>query len=388
MDAAIIGWAHTRFGKLENDTVETLMGQVAEEALHHAAIDSEQVDAIFVGTFNGGFSQQSFVSTLASLRVAGLRHTPATRYENACATGSAAIHGALDALQAKRIKTALVIGVEKMTSLPTAKVGNVLLKASYQPEEADTEGGFAGVFGQIAAAYFQQYGDQSEALARIAAKNHANGALNPLAHIQKDLGLEFCAKVSDKNPYVAGPLKRTDCSLISDGAAALVISNLDEAWHAERAIGFRATSHVSDYMPLSRRSATELTGARLAWQQAMAQSKLSLDDLSFVETHDCFTIAELMEYEAMGLAKSGEGARVIKDGVTTIDGALPVNPSGGLKSKGHPVGATGVSMHVMAAKQLCGEAAGAKVRDPKTAGIFNMGGTAVANYVSILERLR
>ncbi|MEL6920376.1 MAG: acetyl-CoA acetyltransferase [Pseudomonadota bacterium] len=388
MDAAIIGWAHTRFGKLENDTVETMIGQVAEDALDHAAIDADQVDAVFVGTFNGGFSPQSFVSTLASLRLNALRHKPATRFENACATGSAAIHGALNALEARRIKTALVIGVEKMTSLPTAHVGDVLLKASYQPEESDTEGGFAGVFGQIAAAYFQQYGDRSEALARIAAKNHANGAHNPLAHIQKDLGFDFCAHVSDKNPYVAGPLKRTDCSLISDGAAALVISNLDQAWHADRAIGFRATSHVSDYMPLSRRSITELTGARLAWQQAMETSRLSLDDLSFVETHDCFTIAELMEYEAMGLAKRGEGARVIEEGITEIDGSLPVNPSGGLKSKGHPVGATGVSMHVMAAKQLVGDTAGAKVADARTAGIFNMGGTAVANYVSILERLR
>ncbi|MEL6435956.1 MAG: acetyl-CoA acetyltransferase [Pseudomonadota bacterium] len=388
MTAAIIGWAHTRFGRLENDTVETLIGQVAEDALDHAGLDADAVDAIFVGTFNGGFSPQSFVSTLASLRLSALRHKPATRYENACATGSAAIHGALDAIAAKRISNALVIGVEKMTSLPTAEVGDVLLKAAYQPEEADTDGGFAGVFGQIAAAYFQQHGDQSEALARIAAKNHRNGAQNPLAHIQKDLGFDFCATVSDKNPYVAGPLKRTDCSPISDGAAALVISDMDNAWHADRAVGFRATSHVSDYMPLSRRSMTELTGARLAWQQAMAHSRLSLDDLSFVETHDCFTIAELMEYEAMGLADAGQGARVIEDGVTEAGGALPVNPSGGLKSKGHPVGATGVSMHVMAAKQLCGEPAGATIADVQTAGIFNMGGTAVANYVSILERLR
>ncbi|MEN0001009.1 MAG: acetyl-CoA acetyltransferase [Pseudomonadota bacterium] len=388
MDAAITGWAHTKFGRLDGETVETLIGRIAEEALDHAGIGADQVDAVFVGTYNGGFSNQSFVSTLANLRLSALRHKPATRYENACATGSAAIHGALDALAAKRISTALVIGVEKMTSLPTVEVGDVLLKAAYQPEESDIEGGFAGVFGQIAAAYFQHHGDQSDALAHIAAKNHANGALNELAHIRKELGFDFCATVSDKNPFVAGPLKRTDCSPISDGAAALVISNLDAAWHAERAIGFRAATHVSDYMPLSRRSMTELTGARLAWQQAMETARLSLDDLSFVETHDCFTIAELMEYEAMGLAAPGRGADVVRDGITHIDGSLPVNPSGGLKSKGHPVGATGVSMHVLAAKQLIGEPAGARVEAPQTAGIFNMGGTAVANYVSILERLR
>lgn len=388
MDAAITGWAHTRFGKLENDTVESLIGRVAEEALESAGLDARDIGAVFVGTFNGGFSPQGFPSTLASLRVGDLRHVPATRVENACATGSAAIHGALDALAAKRIKTALVVGVEKMTAVPGAEVGDILLKASYVPEEGDTEGGFAGVFGRVADLYFQAYGDQSDALAMIAAKNHANGAQNPLAHIQKDLGYAFCAAVSDKNPIVAGPLKRTDCSLVSDGAAALVITSLDEAWHAPRAIGFRAASHVSDYMPLSRRDVIAFEGARKAWAQAMDQSRLSLDDLSFVETHDCFTIAELIEYEAMGLAEPGHGASVIAEGVTAIDGKLPVNPSGGLKSKGHPVGATGVSMHVMAAKQLMGETAGAPVADAKTAGIFNMGGTAVANYVSILERLR
>jgi len=388
MDAAITGWAHTRFGRLDDETAETLIGRVAEEALDHAGLDATDVDAVFVGTFNEGFSPQGFPSTLASLRVGALRHAPAVRLENACATGSAAIHAALDALAAKRIRTALVIGVEKMTAVPGEVVGDILLKASYVPEEADMEGGFAGMFGRIADLYFQAHGDQRDALALIAAKNHANGAQNPLAHIQKDLGFEFCAAVSDKNPIVAGPLRRTDCSLVSDGAAALVITNLDEAWHAPRAVGFRATAHVSDYMPISRRDVIAFDGARKAWAQAMETSKLSLDDLSFVETHDCFTIAELIEYEAMGLAEPGQGARVIAEGETTIDGWLPVNPSGGLKAKGHPVGATGVSMHVMAAKQLCGEAAGATVSDAKTAGIFNMGGTAVANYVSIVERLR
>lgn len=388
MDAAITGWAHTRFGRLDDETAETLIGRVAEEALDHAGLDSTEVDAVFVGTFNEGFSPQGFPSTLASLRVGALRHAPAVRLENACATGSAAIHAALDALAARRIRTALVIGVEKMTAVPGDEVGDILLKASYVPEEADMEGGFAGMFGRIADLYFQAHGDQRDALALIAAKNHANGAQNPLAHIQKDLGFEFCATVSDKNPIVAGPLRRTDCSLVSDGAAALVITNLDEAWHAPRAVGFRATAHVSDYMPISRRDVIAFDGARKAWAQAMETSKLSLDDLSFVETHDCFTIAELIEYEAMGLAEPGQGARVIAEGETTIDGRLPVNPSGGLKAKGHPVGATGVSMHVMAAKQLCGEPAGATVADAKTAGIFNMGGTAVANYVSIVERLR
>jgi acetyl-CoA C-acetyltransferase len=280
------------------------------------------------------------------------------------------------------------VGVEKMTGLLTQEVGKALLTASYVEEEAGIDGGFAGIFGQITSAYFQRHGDQSDALAIIAAKNHANGAQNPLAHVRKDLGFDFCNMVSDRNPLVAGPLRRTDCSLISDGAAALVLVDDDLAWHAPRAIGFRAREQVNDVMAMSQRDRTEFAGAAKAWHRALDHAGLTLDDLDFVETHDCFTIAELIEYEAMGLAKPGKGSDVIRDGLTAADGRLPVNPSGGLKAKGHPVGATGVSMHVMAARQLIGEPAGAAIKDARTAGIFNMGGTSVANYVSILERVR
>ena len=388
MDAAITGWAHTRFGRLDGETIETLAGRVAAEAIDHAGLDPAEIGAVFLGTFNNGFSAQDFPASLPSLTVPALRHVPSMRVENACATGSAAIHAALDAVRSGRVRAALVIGVETMTATAGEEIGDILLKASYVKEEADIDGGFAGIFGRIAELYFQRHGDQRDALALIAAKNHANGAHNPLAQIRKDLGFEFCLSVSERNPLVAGPLKRTDCSPVSDGAAALVITSLDAAWHAPRAIGFRAAAHVGDYMPLSRRDPCAFEGARLAWARAMETARLSLDDLSFVETHDCFTIAELIEYEAMGLAEPGQGARVIADGDTQIDGWLPVNPSGGLKAKGHPVGATGVSMHALAAMQLCGEAAGLQVPDAKTAGIFNMGGAAVANYVSILERLR
>ncbi|MEO1066090.1 MAG: thiolase domain-containing protein, partial [Pseudomonadota bacterium] len=298
------------------------------------------------------------------------------------------IHSAINAIDAKKARTALVIGVEKMTEVSTREAGNLLLRASYHKEEAEIEGGFAGVFGHLAQAYFQKYGDQSAALAKIAAKNHANGVHNPYAQMRKDLGFEFCNTVSDKNPLVAGPLRRTDCSLISDGAAAMVLTDLDRAWSAPRAIGFRAASHVNDFLPLSRRDKTELAGAGNAWRSALGDANLTLDDLSFVETHDCFTIAELMEYEAMGLAKPGEGHRVIDDGITQKDGRLPVNPSGGLKAKGHPVGSTGVSMHAISCMQLMNEADEMQIKDAKLAGIFNMGGSSVANYVSILERLR
>ena len=242
------------------------------------------------------------------------------------------------------------------------------------------------MFGNIAQSYFDRYGDQSDALAMIAAKNHANGVLNPYAHMRRDFGYEFCRQPSAKNPFVAGPLKRTDCSLITDGAAALVISREDLLGERRHAVRFRAAVQVNDYMPLSRRDPTYFEGAARAWQQALQRAELSLADLSLVETHDCFTIAELLEYEAMGLAERGQGARVIAEGISRKDGRLPINPSGGLKSKGHPIGATGVSMHVMAAMQLCGQAGDMQLPKADRAGVFNMGGAAVTNYVSILER--
>ena len=388
MSVCITGWAHNKFGVNLGQSSENMIADVVDKAIKHAEISVKDIDAIFVGTFNNGFQKQDFHGALPAVAQLDLRYIPAMRVENACATGSAAIHTAMNTIEAKRAKTTLVVGVEKMTDTAPEKVGDILLGASYRPEEGNTEGGFTGVFGKIAEAYFQKYGDKSDILAKIAAKNHRNGCSNPLAHMQKDLGFEFCNTVSDKNPYVAQPLRRTDCSMVSDGAAALILQDFDLALSAKRAIAFRARRHVNDILPLSKREKTEFEGARRAWSYALADAKIKLNDLSFVETHDCFTIAELIEYEAMGLTKIGEGFRAIEEGWVDKSGVLPINPSGGLKSKGHPVGATGVSQHVMAAMQLTGEAGEMQIKDANLAGIFNMGGASVANYVSILEQIR
>ena len=388
MTACIVGWAHTPFGKLAGETVESLVVRVATEALADAAIAAKDVDEIVLGHFNAGFSAQDFTASLVLQASPDLRFKPATRVENACATGSAAVHQGLKSIAAGAARIVLVVGAEQMTTTAGPEVGHNLLKASYVREEADIDGGFAGIFGHIAGLYFQRWGDQSDALARIAAKNHKNGVGNPYAQIRKDLGYDFCRTESDKNPRVAGPLKRTDCSLVSDGAAAIVLTDVETALKMKKAIVFRAAEHVQDFLPMSRRDILKFEGCAVAWKRALAQAGIGLTDLSFAEVHDCFTIAELIEYEAMGLAPEGQGARVIADGVTQKDGKLPINPSGGLKSKGHPIGATGVSMHALAAMQLTGTAGDMQIKDARLGGIFNMGGTAVANYVSILERLR
>lgn len=388
MRAQMVGWAHSVFGKSPHPGIEGLIGEVGTAALAHAGITAADVDCAVLGSFNSGFTPQGFEAALIGVAVPGLEQVPAVHCENACATGSAAIHAACDRIESGRAKIALVVGAEKMTAVSGAEVGEILLKASYQPEEAAAEAGFAGIFGQIAASYFQRHGDRSADLARIAAKNHANGVHNPFAHIRKDLGFDFCNSVSDRNPRVAGPLRRTDCSLVSDGAAAIVLAEAEVAAQLARAISFRARVQANDVFPLSRRDPLAFDGARRAWARALADAGVALDDLDLVETHDCFTIAEMIEYEAMGLCAPGEGWKAAREGWTTREGRLPVNLSGGLKSKGHPVGATGVSMHVMVAMQLAAEAGAMQLPDAGLAGVFNMGGTSVANYVSVLERVR
>jgi acetyl-CoA C-acetyltransferase len=388
MTACIVGWAHTPFGRLEGESVESLIVRATNDALIDAGIAAKDVDEIVLGHFNAGFSAQDFTAALVLQASPDLRFKRATRVENACATGSAAVHQALKSIEAKAARIVLVVGVEQMTTTPGAEIGKNLLKASYVREEADINGGFAGIFGKIANGYFQKYGDQSDALAMIAAKNHKNGVANPYAQMRKDLGFDFCRTESEKNPFVAGPLKRTDCSLVSDGAAAVVIADVDTALRLGKAVAFRAAAHVQDFLPMSKRDILKFEGCTVAWQKALAHAGVALGDLSFVETHDCFTIAELIEYEAMGLVGEGEGARAIQEGWTQKDGKLPVNPSGGLKAKGHPVGATGVSMHALTAMQLTEKAGDMQIRSPRLGGIFNMGGAAVANYVSILERIK
>src|ERR1700752_1063865 len=309
MAASIVGWAHTPFGKFDAETVESLVVRVANEALADAGIGAADVDEIVLGHFNAGFSAQDFTASLVLQASPELRFKRATRVENACATGSAAVHQGLRAIEAKAARIVLVVGAEQMTTTPPAEIGKNLLKASYVREEADIDGGFAGIFGKIASLYFQRWGDQSDALARLAAKKQKNGVGNPYAQMRKDLGYEFCRTESEKNPRVAGPLKRTDCSLVSDGAAAVGLADGATALKLGKAVAFRAAEHVQDFLPLSRRDVLKLEGCTQAWTRALASADIALSDLSFAEVHDCFTIAELLVYEGMAMAPIGQGAR-------------------------------------------------------------------------------
>ncbi|MEO5779236.1 acetyl-CoA acetyltransferase [Arthrobacter sp. PAMC25284] len=392
-DILLTGWGHSRFGKLTDDTLESLIVQVATEAIGNAGIEPGQIDEVYLGQFNSGMMPLAFPSSLTLQVSDQLANVPATRVENACASGSAAFQQGTKSLLAGTAKTVLVIGAEKMTQAGADVVGAALLGADYDMAGKASTTGFTGLFADVAKHYEKRYGEAmaksgrgslGDVLGTIAAKNHRNGVDNPYAQLRKDLGEDFCRTVSDKNPMVADPLRRTDCSPVSDGAAAVILST-SPTGGATAPVRLAGFGQANDFFPAERRDPTAFAATRMSWQRALAMAGVGLEDLDFAEVHDCFTIAELLMYEAMGLTGPGEGARAIEEGWVFKDGKLPVNVSGGLKAKGHPVGATGVSQHVIAAMQLTGTAGGMQLGTARRAAVQNMGGVGIANYVSVLE---
>lgn len=382
----IVGWGHTKFGRHDALGIEELIHMAAREALGSAGIAASEIDAVWLGHFNSGMVADGFCSSMILGIDPALRFRPAMRAENACASGSAALYSAIDAIRSGRIRSALVVGAEKMTGLDTAGVTRALGGASYQRDEAGLS--FPDIFARFAQAYEARFGDPAEAMAHIAVKNHENALSNPLAQMQRALSLDFCRTVSEKNPMISDPLKVSDCSLISDGAAAVVLVADDMAGDFTRAVRFRGTAHVSDLLPLAAKDLAAFEGPTRAIAEAYAAAGVGVADLSLAEVHDCFTIAELLCVEALGVAAPGEGCAAVIDGATRRGGKLPVNLSGGLKAKGHPVGATGVSMHVLAARQLTGDAGDMQLPGAELAMCVNMGGGAVTTYASILEAVK
>ena len=385
LNAHITGWAHTRFGKL-SATLEELVVEVTRGALASAELEASEIDAIYYAQYNAGMHPLTFGSALPLQADDGLWGVPATRVENACASGATAVHQGLLALRSGVARHVLVVGVEKMTETDAAGVRKALIGADYEKAGTDYPLGFAGRFALVAQEYSRRFGDCGDTLARIAAKSHRNALDNPYAHLRKDFDEEFCRTVSDANPLVADPLRRTDCSPVSDGAAALVLS-AGSAPHATAggAVSVAGVGHATDYFPAAKRDPLAFAASATAWQRAMDMAGVGVADLSFVEVHDCFTIAELVLYETFGLAPAGKGSTLLGDGTVYRDGRLPVNPSGGLKSKGHPVGATGVSQLVLAAMQLTGSAGAMQLPEASVAAVHNMGGLGIANFVTVLR---
>lgn len=381
---SIVGSGHTRFGKLEDKDLEALIVDAAREAMQEAGVTGADIDAVFLGHFNSGMASEGFASSLVHQADDGLRFKPAARCENACASGSAAVFAGMDAIRAGRAERVLVVGVEKMTHRSTPDVTAALAGAGYQGSEDEAGLSFPQVFAHAAQLYAQRHGDPMQAMAQIASKNHANAMHNPLAQMQRPLSVAQCHEVSDKNPVIAPPLRLSDCSLISDGAAAVVLTRADAASDFAHKALIEGAAHVSEFLPMSRRDFLRFEGPKRAVAEAYAASGRGAADMNFAEVHDCFTIAELLMYEALQLCGEGEGRGLLDAGTVMPGGATPVNLSGGLKAKGHPVGATGVSMHALAYRQVTGQAGDMQAKGAERGIIVNMGGAGVANYASVI----
>ena len=415
--ASIVGAYNTKFGNLVKKNKETgevtdlatiydLMFEAGRGAIADAGIAAKDVDAVWVGSCAPGlFAEQEHLAAMATeIDPEGLRFKSMTRCEDACASGSVALYDAVYAVEAGRAKIALVIGVEKMNLLDTKGVTHGLATCSYWPEEGAMGMTFPALFAQYAKGYAARYGIGPEELARmlaaVSALGYRNGVDNPLAHFGKGgpadkLGL-FTAEAilnmpAEKNPMIAEPLRLHDCSLVTDGAAAVVVMRSEDAKGRAKVVEIAGIGHANERMALSKRqNMHELIAGKEAVRRAFAEAKVAIGDIDLVELHDCFTINQILSTEALGLSKDGNAGRDYLAGRFGRDDACPINLSGGLKSKGHPVGATGVSMHALLYKQLVGEPIGAAParKAPQTAVSFNVGGSAATNCVTVLKRTR
>lgn len=382
-DIVIVGVAETKFGKSELSYRE-LAAQAGREAMADAGADPEQIDALFLGTFSPGtFIKQEHPAPLVASEL-GLSHVPSTRTENACASGSTAFLSAIFAVAAGAYDTALVVGAEKMTATSTAEVTSILAEAADWENESRVGLTFPGAFALMANAYFERYGKNRDILDAVAIKNHQNGLGNPFAQFHKAITVADIAK----SPMIADPLTLYDCSPISDGAAAVVITTADKADRYQgkqvRVLGF---GQASDSLALyQHEDLTTLPAARIASERAYKMAGVGPEDIDLAEVHDCFTIAEIIASEDLGFFPAGDGGDAVKEGVTGRDGRIPINPSGGLKAKGHPVGATGVSQIAEAAFQLRDQAGERQIDGANVALTHNVGGSGATCVVTILGR--
>ncbi len=421
MNISIVGAYNTQFGAFikrdrETGVVEDLKSfyelivEAGAGAIADAGLESTDIDAIWLGSCSPSlFCNQEHVAPLAlEIDPKGLLYIPTTRTEGACATSSIAIYNAAYAVASGRFKNVLAIGVEKMNLLDTKGVTHALACCSYWPDEGSMGVTFPGLFGEMANAYQVKYGLSDEELrtmfAHVAAQNYRNGIQNPLAHFgpgslpdKKQLvTAEAILSLPDEgkgaNIMIAPPLRLHDCSLISDGAAAVVLTSTENAKAGfEHAVELSGIGHVTQRMMLSERRETlhELQAAKYAVQQACSEAGVQASDMDLAEVHDCFTINQMLCVEAMGLSEPGQAGYDFMEGKYNPEGDCPINLSGGLKSKGHPVGATGASMHALVYKQLTGAPIGVAAKgEPELAMTVNIGGSGVTNCVSVLRRIQ
>jgi acetyl-CoA C-acetyltransferase len=380
---AVIGIGKTAFGALADRDLRSLAVEATQEALKDANVAAKRVEAFYLGNFAGpSFVGQNHLAPYVGL-AAGFDRIPCTRIEDACASGGSAFFHAWQAVASGMYDVVVAAGVEKMTSQSTPKVAEILAGAGDMAGEGKAGATFPSLFAMIARRHMFEFGTTREQLAAVAVKNHANGALNPLAHMRKVITLE---QALNGKP-VAEPLTVYDCSLISDGAAGVVLVPMELAPRfTSRCAKVRAVVQTSDWVPLdSKTHITTMDAVAAAGAKAYERAEVGPKDIDLAEVHDCFTIAEVIATEDLGFAEKGKGGDLAASGATGLGGRIPVNTSGGLKSKGHPVGATGVGQICDLVQQLRGEAGARQVAKHRLGLAQNLGGSGATCVVSILE---
>jgi acetyl-CoA C-acetyltransferase len=379
---AVIGIGKTPFGAFPDRDLRTLAVEAGQKALENAGAQPEQVEAFYLGNFAGpSFVGQNHLAPYIAGAM-GITGVPATRFEAACASSGAAFFHAVSAVGAGLYDIVMINGVEKMTSQPTPRVAEILAGAGDTSGEVKAGATFPALFGMIARRHMHDYGTTREMLAAVAVKNHGNGAKNPMAHMRKLITMEQALA----GKPVADPLTVYDCSLVSDGAAAVIIAPLERAVEfAGKAVRILGIAQTSDYVALDcKQDITTFEAVKKAGEKAYKMAGIGPKDIEVAEVHDCFTIAEIIATEDLGFVKKGEGGPYALSGATCFAGEKPVNTSGGLKSKGHPVGATGVGQICDVVQQIRGEAGERQVRKHSTGLAQNLGGSGATAVVTIL----
>jgi acetyl-CoA C-acetyltransferase len=380
---SIISAGMTDFGSFPERNIRDLASEAGQACLQAAGVSPQQVEALYVGNFAGpSFTGQSHLAPWIGAGL-GLRNVPCTRFEAACASGGAALFHAWTAVAGGAYDLVLVLGVESMTPQSTARTAEILASAGDIGAEAAVGATFPGLFGLIAARHMHEWGTTREHLAAVAVKNHANGLRNPRAHLKKGVTID---QVLASRP-IAEPLTLFDCSLISDGAAAVLLCSSERAAGFDRPVRIRGIAQASDRLALHEKAdITTFPAVGCAAGKAYAMAGIAPTDINFAEVHDCFTIAEIIALEDLGLFPRGQAGPASLAGKTSRDGATPINPSGGLKSKGHPVGATGIAQVCEVFWQLRGEAGERQLSGVSTGLTQNLGGSGATAVVGIYSR--
>jgi acetyl-CoA C-acetyltransferase len=383
--ASIVSVGLSKFGKLEGLYAREIFAEAAKEAFDRCPkLDPKKdIEALYVGHMGESYEHQGHTGATMADWI-GLGHVPATRTEAACASSGAALRSAICAVRSGLSDVVMVGGVEKMTHRPTAEVTEYLAMASDYPFEQWNGMTFPGLYALMATAHMHQYGTTERHLAQIAVKNHFHGSLNPKAHMQKEITLETALS----SRVVAWPLKLYDCSLITDGASCLILTKPELARRfTDMPVDIVGSSQAGDTIGLyERKSLTSLAAAKVAAKKAYEMSQVGPEEIDVAEVHDCFTIAELIAYEDLAFCKPGQGGSLIEEGETKLGGRIPVNTSGGLKAKGHPVGATGTGQAYEIYLQLTGQADKRQVKDAEIGLTHNVGGSGATATVHIYRR--